>query len=127
MTAPRPTRWSMMRGGTCPLRKPGTVTFLLMDAYAASRLGLSSSNGTSTVSFTRVGFRVSTALFTAVAPQNEGEVMACCARPARESDRPSVPTTPTAEKSSATLEATLTTPQEQPRRLGLEAGDCRRL
>jgi hypothetical protein len=34
--------------------------------YAASRLGRSSSKGTSTVSLTRVGFRVSTALFTTI-------------------------------------------------------------
>jgi hypothetical protein len=32
--------------------------------YAASRLGASSSKGTSTVSFTRVGLRVSAELFT---------------------------------------------------------------
>jgi hypothetical protein len=32
--------------------------------YAVSRLGLSSSKGTSTVNRTRVGFRVSRALFT---------------------------------------------------------------
>src|SRR5436190_22901967 len=57
-------RWSMIRGGTFPLRKPGTVTWLPMVLYALSRLGFSSSNDTSTVSFTRVGLRVSTALFT---------------------------------------------------------------
>src|SRR6476661_2880686 len=55
----------MIREGTLPLRKPGTWIWEPMVAYAASRLGLSSSNGTSTVSLTRVGFRVSTALFTA--------------------------------------------------------------
>ena len=64
-TAPRPTRWSMMRAGTLPLRKPGTWICEPMVLYAASRLGFSSSNGTSTVSLTRVGLRVSTALFTA--------------------------------------------------------------
>src|SRR3954452_4480855 len=91
MTAPRPTRWSMMRGGTWPLRKPGTVTCLLMDAYAASRLGLSSSNGTSTVSFTRVGLRVSTALFTAVLSCGVGSgVRLECGRACGEhGDRPS--------------------------------------
>ncbi len=51
-------------GGTLPLRKPGTVTCWAIFLYAASRLGLSSSKGTSTVSLTRVGFKVSTALFT---------------------------------------------------------------
>ena len=35
-----------------------------MDWYAASRLGLSSSKGTSTVILARVGLSVSTALFT---------------------------------------------------------------
>src|SRR5690606_40988640 len=54
----------MTRAGTLPLRKPFTVTCWLIFLYAASRLGLSSSKGTSTVSRTRVGFRVSTALFT---------------------------------------------------------------
>src|SRR5690242_4400041 len=58
----------MMRAGILPLRKPGTVTWLLIFLYAASRLGLSSSKGTSTVSRTRVGFRVSTALFTVGSP-----------------------------------------------------------
>src|SRR5687768_10045969 len=58
----------MMRLGTLPLRKPGTWIWLPMVLYAASRLGLSSSYGTSTVSFTRVGLRVSTALFTAGSP-----------------------------------------------------------
>src|SRR3954468_4665298 len=67
-TAPRPNRWSMMRAGILPLRKPGTVTCWLIFLYAASRLGLSSSKGTSTVSRTRVGFRVSTALFTVGSP-----------------------------------------------------------
>ena len=65
MTAPRPTRWSMIGAGTLPLRKPGIVTCCAIFRYAASRLGLSSSKGTSTVSLTRVGFKVSTALFTA--------------------------------------------------------------
>src|SRR6476469_8001104 len=67
-TAPRPNRWSMTRAGILPLRKPGTVTCWLIFLYAASRLGLSSSKGTSTVSRTRVGFRVSTALFTVGSP-----------------------------------------------------------
>ena len=52
------------RGGTLPLRKPGTLICLAIFWYAASRLGLSSSKGTSTVSLARVGLRVSTALFT---------------------------------------------------------------
>src|SRR4051812_32018965 len=58
----------MTRAGILPLRKPGTVTCWLIFLYAASRLGLSSSKGTSTVSRTRVGFRVSTALFTVGSP-----------------------------------------------------------
>src|SRR5215217_4082176 len=41
-------------------------TCLAIRWYAASRLGLSSSNGTSMVSLARVGFSVSTALFTGV-------------------------------------------------------------
>src|SRR5581483_5294133 len=65
-TAPRPMRWSMTRGGTLPFRKPGTVTCSAILLYAVSRLGSSSAKGTSTVSRTRVGSRVSTALFTAV-------------------------------------------------------------
>src|SRR3954453_13959571 len=56
----------MTGGGTLPLRKPGMFTCFAMRWYAASRLGLSSSNSTSTVSFARVGFSVSTALFTGV-------------------------------------------------------------
>src|SRR6266568_3826881 len=56
----------MTRGGTLPLRKPGTVTCSAILWYAVSRLGLSSAKGTSTVSRTRVGSSVSTALFTAV-------------------------------------------------------------
>src|SRR5665647_1808707 len=63
-TAPRPTRWSMIRAGILPARKPGTLICEPIVLYAASRLGLSSSKGTSTVSLTRVGLRVSTALFT---------------------------------------------------------------
>src|SRR3954454_12807562 len=39
---------------------------------AASRLGLSSSKGTSTVSLARVGLKVSTALFTGGTPQSSG-------------------------------------------------------
>src|SRR5450759_417164 len=54
----------MIRAGTLPARKPGTLICEPIVLYAASRLGLSSSNGTSTVSLTRVGLRVSTALFT---------------------------------------------------------------
>ena len=54
----------MMRLGTLPRRKPGTWIWLPIDLYAASRLGLSSSNGTSTVSLTLVGPRVSRAVFT---------------------------------------------------------------
>ena len=48
-TAPRPTRWSMIRLGTWPLRKPGTWICPAMVLYAASRSGLSSSKGTSTM------------------------------------------------------------------------------
>src|SRR3954451_2344624 len=54
----------MTGGGTLPLRKPGMFTCLAMRWYAASRLGLSSSNSASMVSLARVGFSVSTALFT---------------------------------------------------------------
>src|SRR4051812_2584653 len=81
----------MTRGGTLPLRKPGTATWFAIDLYAASRLGLSSSYGTSTVSFTRVGLRVSTALFTAGSPGTSvivvvsvhghaAEPVTCCGR-----------------------------------------------
>ena len=65
-TAERPTRWSITRLGTLPLRKPGTEICAAMRLYAASSAGFSSSNGTSTVSFTRLGERVSTALFTGI-------------------------------------------------------------
>src|SRR4051795_9905298 len=41
-----------------------------MVLYAASRLGLSSSKGTSTVSLARVGLKVSTVLFTGGSPQS---------------------------------------------------------
>ena len=53
----------MTAGGTLPRRKPGTLICLAICWYAASRLGLSSSKGTSTVSLARVGLKVSTALF----------------------------------------------------------------
>src|SRR5438552_2164267 len=56
----------MIMFGTRPLRNPGIVTCAAIFLYAESRLGLSSSNGTSTVSRTRVGFSVSTELFTVV-------------------------------------------------------------
>ena len=65
-TAPRPTWRSMTAGGTLPRRKPGTLICFAIFWYAASRLGLSSSKGTSTVSLARVGLKVSTALFTGV-------------------------------------------------------------
>src|SRR6185369_7577243 len=65
-TAPRPTRWSMTRGGTRPGRNPGTRTCLPTSRYAWSRFGLSSSNGTSTVRRTRVGLSSSTSVFTPV-------------------------------------------------------------
>ena len=48
------------------MRKPGTLICWAIFLYAASRLGLSSSKGTSTVSLARVGLKVSTALFTGV-------------------------------------------------------------
>ena len=54
----------MTCGGILPLRKPGTTIWLPMLLYAASRLGLSSSNGTSTMSLTLVGLKDSTVLFT---------------------------------------------------------------
>src|SRR3954466_15751505 len=62
-TAPRPTYWSIIAGGTLPGRNPLSRTCCPNFLYAESSEGLSSSNGTSTVSFTRVGPRVSTALF----------------------------------------------------------------
>ncbi len=64
-TAPRPSRWSMIRGGTWPGRNPGIRTCLLTSRYALSRLGFSSSKGTSMVSLTRVGLSSSTSVFTA--------------------------------------------------------------
>src|SRR5687768_3342496 len=62
--APRPTWRSITIGGTLPRRKPGMLICWAMVLYALSRLGLSSSKGTSTVSLARVGLKVSTALFT---------------------------------------------------------------
>src|SRR3954470_10039524 len=56
----------MTAGGTLPRRNPGTLICWAIFLYAASRLGLSSSKGTSTVSLARVGLKVSTALFTGV-------------------------------------------------------------
>src|SRR6476646_5907980 len=56
----------MTIGGTLPRRKPGMLICCAIFLYAASRLGLSSSKGTSTVSLARVGLKVSTALFTGV-------------------------------------------------------------
>src|SRR6478672_5833399 len=56
----------MIVAGTLPLRKPGTLICWAIFLYAESRLGFSSSKGTSTVSLARVGLRVSTALFTCV-------------------------------------------------------------
>ena len=73
-TAPRPTRWSMILAGTLPLRKPGTWICEAIVLYASSMLGLSSSKGTSTVSLTRVGLRVSTALFTTWTPGLGGQM-----------------------------------------------------
>src|ERR1700712_252678 len=74
-TAPRPTWRSITGGGTLPLRKPGMLICLAMDWYAASRLGLSSSKGTSTVILARVGLSVSTALFTGFLLQTIGWVV----------------------------------------------------
>src|SRR3954465_5831195 len=54
----------MTAGGTLPRRKPGTLICWAIFLYAASRLGLSSSKGTSTGSLARVGVKCSTALFT---------------------------------------------------------------
>src|SRR4029453_3912431 len=53
----------MTIGGTLPRRKPGTLICWAIFLYAASRLGLSSSKGTSTVSLARGGVKFSTALF----------------------------------------------------------------
>src|SRR5262249_53470702 len=63
-TAPRPTRWSRTCRGTWPGRKPGILTCRPTSRYAWSRLGVSSSNGTSTVRRTRVGLSSSTSVFT---------------------------------------------------------------
>ena len=80
-TAPRPTRWSMIRLGTLPLRKPGICTWAPIVLYAWSSIGFSSANGTSTTSLTRVGLMVSTALFTSGTPQpwgNRGNFRCVC-------------------------------------------------
>ena len=58
----------MIRAGTLPLRKPGIWIWDPIVWYALSRSGFSSSKGTSTMSLTRVGLRVSTALFTSGTP-----------------------------------------------------------
>jgi len=55
----------MIRGGTWPGRNPGIRTCLLTSRYALSRLGFSSSKGTSMVSLTLVGLSSSTSVFTA--------------------------------------------------------------
>src|SRR5688572_29087495 len=62
----------MTIGGTLPRRKPGTLICWAIFLYAASRLGLSSSKGTSTVSLARVGLKVSTALFTGGLLRSQG-------------------------------------------------------
>src|SRR3954453_23799006 len=54
----------MTGGGTLPGRKPCTRIWLPIFLYAACTLGCSSSNGTLTVSRTRVGLSVSTAVST---------------------------------------------------------------
>src|SRR6476646_8017875 len=64
MTTPRPNRWSITIGGTLPRREPGMLTVFAISAYALSRLGFRSANGTSTVIFTRVGLNCSTVLGT---------------------------------------------------------------
>ena len=69
MMAPRPNRWSITIGGTLPLRKPGMFTDFAISRYALSRLGLRSSNDTSTVSLTRVGLSRSTLLGTLETPE----------------------------------------------------------
>src|SRR5688500_16525669 len=60
----------MTAGGTLPRRNPGTLICFAICLYAASRLGLSSSKGTSTVSLALVGLKVSTALFTGCSPRS---------------------------------------------------------
>jgi len=57
ITTPRPIRWSMIRGGTLPLRKPGTFTWFAIVRYAGFQLGFELVEGHSMVSFTRVGLR----------------------------------------------------------------------
>ena len=54
----------MMRAGTLPWRKPGTLTCWAIFLYARSKSGFSSSKGTSTLIRTRVGLSRSTVLFT---------------------------------------------------------------
>src|SRR3954466_10634756 len=75
----------MTAGGTLPRRKPGTLICWAIFLYAASRLGLSSSKGTSTVSLARVGLKVSTALFTGRSPQSAACGTATCARAPQDS------------------------------------------
>src|SRR3569833_1193407 len=63
-TAPRPTYWSLRRAGTLPGRNPLRRTCCEISLDAFSRLGFSSSKGTSTVILTRVGLSSSTSVFT---------------------------------------------------------------
>ena len=84
--APRPTWRSMTIGGTLPRRKPGTLICWAIFLYAASRLGLSSSKGTSTVSLARVGLKVSTALFTGCLLSWSGRVVLGCDVPSGRQD-----------------------------------------
>ena len=84
--APRPSRASRIFAGTLPGRKPGMRTCPASAPYALSKCAPSSSNGTSTVSFTRVGFRCSTVLFTrnsSGSPDDPAGTWPAVARPAR--------------------------------------------
>src|ERR1700709_2486530 len=55
----------MIRAGTLPGRKPGTLIWLPTRLYAEARSSESSSNGTSIVILMRVGLRASLVAFTA--------------------------------------------------------------
>ena len=76
-TAPRPTWRSMIGAGDLAAAEAGDVDLRGDLLVGASRLGLSSSKGTSTVSFARVGLRVSTVLFTGVSPRVSQRVRPC--------------------------------------------------
>src|SRR3546814_8804556 len=65
-TSARPTRWSMMGGGTLPLRNPGMLTCSAMCSYAWAIEDFRSSGVTAMLSLTRVGLSFSIVVFTAL-------------------------------------------------------------